>query len=120
MRGSRKFCQRGPTLTTFFFSFLRVDEGRDDPNTTKSGSSSTRQRNGIKMVSWWAEDESFVRRVITLTTFFSFFSLVDEGRCDSNTTKSGPSSAHNRNAIKMAFRWWDEDDPTLNAGLVAL
>ena len=29
MRGSRKFCQRGPTLRTFF-------EGRNDPNTTIS------------------------------------------------------------------------------------
>ena len=30
MRGSRKFCQWGPTLTTFsfFFFFFLVDEGR--------------------------------------------------------------------------------------------
>ena len=34
MRGPRKF---------FFF----LDEGREDPNTTKSGPSSTRQRNAI-------------------------------------------------------------------------
>ena len=33
MRGSRKFSQRGPTLTTFSF----VDDGREDPNTTLSG-----------------------------------------------------------------------------------
>ena len=31
MSGSRKFCQRGPTSTTFFSSL--VDEGREDPNT---------------------------------------------------------------------------------------
>ena len=56
MRGSRKFCQRGggPTqadnVFSFFFCFLffLVDEGRYDPNTTISGSSSARQRNDIK------------------------------------------------------------------------
>ena len=32
----------------------------------------------------------------------------------------GPSSAHQRNAIKMAFRWWAGGGQTLNAGLVAL
>ena len=36
MRGSRKFCLRGPTLTGFFFL---VDKGRKDPNTTISGPS---------------------------------------------------------------------------------
>ena len=30
MRGSRKFCQRGPNLITFFL----VDEGIEDPNIT--------------------------------------------------------------------------------------
>ena len=44
MRGSRKFCQRNPTLTTFFL----VDEGREDPSATLSGPSSARQRNAIK------------------------------------------------------------------------
>ena len=34
--------------------------------------------------------------------------------------KLGPSSARQRNAINMAFRWRANDDPTLNAGLVAL
>ena len=64
---------------------------------------------------------------------FCVFLLVDEGRKDSNTTKSGPSSAHQQNAIEMAFGWradggtidmtfrWRVDGgPTLNAGLVAL
>ena len=32
----------------------------------------------------------------------------------------GPSSARQRNTIKMAFRWRADDGPTLNAGLVAL
>ena len=36
-----------------------------------------------------------------------------------NTTKSEPSSVHQRNAIKMAFRWRADNGPTLNAGLVA-
>ena len=46
--------------------------------------------------------------------------LVDEGRKDPNTTKSGPSLARKQNAIKMAFRWQAGDGPRLNAGLVAL
>ena len=41
--GSRKFfSEGGPTLTTFL-----VDECREDPNSTISGPSSTRQRNAI-------------------------------------------------------------------------
>ena len=51
--------------------------------------------------------------------FFCFF-LVDEGIEDPNITINGPSSARQRNAIQMAFRWWDNDGPTLNAGLVYL
>ena len=51
-------------------------------------------------------------------SFFSF--LVDEGWEDQNTTKSGPSSSHQQNAIEMAFRWWADCDPILNAGLIAL
>ena len=46
--------------------------------------------------------------------------LVDEGRDDPNTAKSGPSSAHMRNAINMAFRWPADGRPTLNAVFVAL
>ena len=38
----QKVWQRDPTLT-----FVLVDEGREDPNTTISGSSSARQRNAI-------------------------------------------------------------------------
>ena len=53
MRGSRKFCQRGPT---FFLCFL-VDGGREDPNTTISGPSlappANRHENGI---CWRAHD----------------------------------------------------------------
>ena len=52
----------------------------------------------------------------TLTTFFVLFT----GREDPNITKSGPSSASQRNTIYMAFRWCANDDTTLNAGLVAL
>ena len=46
--------------------------------------------------------------------------FVDEGREDSNTTIGGPSSARQRNAIEVAFRWRADGGPTLNAGLVAL
>ena len=46
--------------------------------------------------------------------------LVDEGERGSKSTKSGPSSARQRNAIIMAFRWRADDGPTLNAGLLAL
>ena len=35
MRGSRKFCQRGSNFDMFF---CLVNEGREDPNTTISGS----------------------------------------------------------------------------------
>ena len=34
---------------------------------------------------------------------FSFF--FDEGRKDSNTTITGPSTACQQNAVQMAFRW---------------
>ena len=66
-----------------------------------------------------ADPESFFRGGPTLTTFFFVF-LVAEGKEDPNTTKSGPSSARQRSAILMAFRWRADDGPTLNAGLVAL
>ena len=42
----QKVCQRGQTLTTFFFL---VDEGRKDPDTTIRGQSSARRRNAILM-----------------------------------------------------------------------
>ena len=71
-----------------------------------------------------AGPESFVRDGPTLKTFFfsSFFFLflVDEGREDPSTTISGPSTARQRNAILLAFRWWADDSPTWNAGLVTL
>ena len=51
MRGPRKFCQRGLTLTGF--SCFLVDEGREDPSITICGPSSARQRNAIKMAFRW-------------------------------------------------------------------
>ena len=42
-----------------------------------------------------------------------------EGTNDPNTTLSGPSSTHQRNAISMAFRWRADVGPTLSVGLVA-
>ena len=71
MCGSRKFCYRGVQFWRVFCLFVFY-EGRADPNSTKSGPSSARQRNAIK----W-------------------------------------------NAILMAFRWRADYGPTLNAGLVA-
>ena len=50
MRGSRKFCQRGPNLIKIFFL---VDEGMEDPNVTINGPSSARQQNAFR---WRAED----------------------------------------------------------------
>ena len=43
-----------------------------------------------------------------------------ETREDPNTTISGPSSARQRSAVYMAFRWRADDGPTLKAVLVAL
>ena len=54
------------------------------------------------------------------STFDKFFFVIDEGIEDQNITINRPSSARQRNAIKMAFRWRADDGPTLNAGLVAL
>ena len=51
---------------------------------------------------------------------FEAFFLVDEGREDPNTTKSGPPLARQRNAIEIAFHWRVDDGPTLNASLIAL
>ena len=45
-----------------------------------------------------ADPESFFRGV-QLSYFFFFFFLVDYGKKDTNTTKSGPSLAHQQNSI---------------------
>ena len=41
----------------------------------------------------------FCQRGRNFDNVLGFFVLVDEGRDNQNTTKSGPSSAHKRNAI---------------------
>ena len=46
--------------------------------------------------------ESFVS-FVNFDGFFFFVFLVDEGRGDLSTTISGPSSACQRNAIKLRF-----------------
>ena len=50
----------GATFFILFFYLFKtffVDEGREDPNTTKSGSSAARQRNAIKIgIRWRADD----------------------------------------------------------------
>ena len=60
--------------------------------------------------------ESFVRGVPSQKTyFFVFVFLVDEGRTeDPYNTKGESSSAHQRDAIKMAFRWRADDSMTMN------
>ena len=69
-----------------------------------------------KSVTACADADNFVKGGPTLTILFS----VDEGNETPNTTISGPSSARQRNAILMAFRWHADDGPTLNVGLVDL
>ena len=61
-----------------------------------------------------ADPESFARGSPSLTTFFFLF--FDEGKEYLNSTKRWPSSAHERNAIEMAFRWRTDDGPTLIHG----
>ena len=46
--------------------------------------------------------------------------LVIGGIYDQITALNGPSSARQRNATEMAFRWWADDGLTLNAALVVL
>ena len=53
----------------------------------------------------------------TLTCFFFFvylffFLILMRERKDPNTTKSGPSSALQRNTISIAFRWRADNGPT--------
>ena len=73
MRGSRKFCQRGPNFDNIFFL---VDMGREDPSTTISGLSLCGSSCG--------DPESFLREGPNMTTFF-----YDKGREDPSTTMSG-------------------------------
>ena len=72
-----------------------------------------------------ADPEGFVRGGPTLTAIFSSFFwgggvLVDEERDYPNTNTSGPTSAHQRNAISVALRWRTDGGPALSAALVAL
>ena len=60
----------------------------------------------------------FLREGPNLITFFFFFFFKWIG--DPNTAINGPTFARQQNAIEMAFCWWADDGPTLNAGLVAL
>ena len=51
---------------------------------------------------------------------YLIFFLVDKGIEDTTTAINGPSSARQRNALSMTFRWRANDGQTLNADLVAL
>ena len=48
------------------------------------------------------------------------FLLLMMGEMFPNTNVSGSSSAQQRNAIKIAFRWWAVGGPTLKVCLVAV
>ena len=50
------FVRGAPTLPTFVFCFLDND-GSEDPNNTKIGPSSARQRNATKMALRWRYDK---------------------------------------------------------------
>ena len=56
-RGSRKFCQRGSKFDYVFFLLFLVVEGFEDPNITKNGPSSARQRNVIEIAFRWRADD---------------------------------------------------------------
>ena len=60
----------------------------------------------------------FSEQIQLRQSFFAFF-YFERGRIQ-NTTISGPSSARQRNVIKMTFCWRADDGSTLNAGLAAL
>ena len=53
------------------------------------------------------------------SNFDNIFFEADD-KIDPNTTIRGPSWACQGNAIQMAFCWSANDDPPLDAGLVAL
>ena len=99
----------GPRERTlqYIYNYIHIQSNLAYPHTLKMEWSSC------------PDPESFVRGGSTLTEFYLFV-LVDEGREDPNTTISWPSSACQRNAIKMAFRTHTNDGPTSNAGLVCL
>ena len=71
------------------------------------------------MIHTLRRSRKFCQRGSKNDSFFVVF-LVDEGIEDPNTTVNGPSSARQWNTIHMAFPWWADEGPTLNAGLVAL
>ena len=78
-----------------------------------------------KAYAWFIRGfRNFCQRVSNFDSVFFIYFIIfisfNERRNDLNATKSGPSSARQRNAIQMVFRWRADDGPTLNSGLVAL
>ena len=67
MRGSRKFCKRGPKFDIFL-----VDEGILDQNTAIYGPSSTHQRNAIEMTFRWRADDGPTLNAGLLGSFVIF------------------------------------------------
>ena len=105
MRRSRNFFRGGPTSTTFIFL---VDEGREDSNITKSGSSSARHQNAIYMAFRWRADGgplgSFVALLVIQTSISKKHYSVGGGGPDP-LLPSG--SAHEKLTIKtkLTFYW---------------
>ena len=69
---------------------------------------------------WICIKHARIQKLLSERSNFDYvFFLLDEGIDDPNATMNGPSSALQRNAIKMVYRWRADDGPTLNAGSVA-
>ena len=60
---------------------------------------------GVTFRLYMRGSRKFCQRGSTFDTVF----LADEGKEDPNTTINGTSSARQRNAIEMAFRWRADD-----------
>ena len=67
----------------------------------------------------WPEGSNFDGVFVVVVVCLFFVCVFDERREDQNNTKSGPSSACQRNANEMAFLRRADDGPTLNVGCVA-
>ena len=69
---------------------------------------------------WWQLNHARIQKILSEGVQLLRFFLVDESWEDPNTTLCGPSSARQRNAILMAFRWRADGGPTLNAVSIAM
>ena len=107
MHGSRKFCQSG---SSSYSSFLM--RGKRIQIALKAG----HHRPGSETPFIRGSRKFCQRESKSDKVFFWVF----KGSEAPKNIKSGQLSACQRNAIEMAFRWWVDDAPTLNATLLAL